>query len=243
MTAHTKSPNRHASMGDLNNSLIFQFILADLMEAYEKFQKIDILSCRKSSQNQASVNLLQNKDTASQIQFMLHQLVGSKKNLSYLPWNLHEGTLARLKSHCLIFAQNADNDGKEFMAIQHYAEKTWQHCLQILDLLHEMPDKCTPLFAILEKACGAMHRFAKLIPKIIHQFKEDENVIFFVLRHHQQLDKLYGKRFIYKLFSRIYPNGMQDVQNLLNTNYLARNFDNITPVIARMIAELEMNNQ
>lgn len=241
MTPYAGASARHVNAYHLNNSLLFQFILADFFAAFEEIQTIDILCHRKPISTPENPYQPHNQELPDQIETILNKLIGSKRDsMRLFSWNFSEGTLTRLKTYCSVFAQNADNDEKELIAMQYYADKVWQHCLQAIEALHDSPDQRTPLFVAHEKASGAMHRFAKIISRVIQQFRDDENVVFFVLRHKQQIDKLYGRRFIIKLLCRMYPKGLREAQHFLTKRYVDRNFDNLLPKLSAIFTELEV---
>jgi glutamine synthetase adenylyltransferase len=158
-------------------------------------------------------------------------------------WNFNEGLLSKLRTYCSLFLQNDDTDEKELIAIQHYAEKIWHHYLQALDALQEVPQDRTQLLTSLDKASSAMHRFAKLIPRLAYHFKHDENVILFLLKNHKILDRLYTNRFVIKLLTKMYPKGIKEVQHFLIEKYSARGFENLLPSIQAAVAELEASSQ
>lgn len=241
MTPYAGASARHVNACNLNNSLLFQFILADFFAAFEEMQRVDILCHRKPIPLPESAHQPHNQELSDQIEVILNKLIGSKReSMRLFSWNFSEGILTRLKTYCAVFAQSADNDEKELIAMQYYADKVWQHCLQAVEALRESPNQRTPLFVALEKASGATQRFAKIISRVIQQFRDDENVVFFVLRRKQQIDKLYGKRFIIKLLCRMYPKGLREARHFLTKRYMERNFDNLLPTLSAIFTELEV---
>jgi len=98
------------------------------------------------------------------------------------------------------------------------------------------------MLAAVDKASSAMHRFAKQLSRLIHQFRDDENVIFFLLRHHSVLDSLYGQRFTLKLLSRMFSKGLKEAQHFLITRYAERGFTVVENPIRTLAAEIEASN-
>lgn len=241
MTLYAGISARHVNSYHQNNSLLFQFILTEFLEAYTEIQQLDALCSRiptplppeESAYRQAENNM-------HLIQKTLTKLVGPTRDYMRLfSWNFSEGVISKLRTYCALFLQNADTDEKELIAIQHYADKIWQNCLQAADALHEMPQDHTQLFTALEKSSSAMQRFAKLITRLIHQFRNDENVMFYILRNHKTFDKLFGNRYIIKLFSKVYSKGLKEAEHLLIRKYSGRGFENILPSIYATTAEVE----
>lgn len=223
MILQIPSSNRHFNAYHQNNSLLFQFILAEFLDVYQEIRKIEALKNEGYETLGAS----------------LVKLVGASRDyMRFFAWNFSDGTLSKLKNYCALFSENADGEEKEPIAIQHYADKAWGSCLQATDLLLELPEERATIALTIEKGCNAVHRFAKLIVRVITQFRDDENVVFFVLKHHQKFDALFGSRFISKLFSRMYPKGIKEVRHFLLKKYEARGFENILPTIEAKITEI-----
>lgn len=241
MTLYAGISARHVNSYHQNNSLLFQFILVEFIEAFTEIQKIDALCSRTPSPLPSGEHAYrQIENNIPTIQMTLSKLVGPTGDYMRLfTWNFSEGLLSKLRTYCSLFLQNADTDEKELIAIQHYAEKVWQSCLQATDALQEIPQDRPAVFTALEKSSSAMQRFAKVIVRLIHQFRDDENVIFFIVRNHKIFDKLYGNRFITKLFTKIYPKGLKDVQQLLIRKYTERGFENVLPSICNAVTEIE----
>lgn len=239
MTSYAGISPRHVNTYHHNNSLLLQFLLVEFLEAFTEIQRLDILQKRTPLPNHEATSR-QKESEREQIEASLAKLVGSTRDYMRLfSWNFSEGLLVKLKTYCTLFLQNAEGNEKELIAMQHYAEKIWQACLLAIDALHETPQERAPLVASLDKACSSMHRFSKLAARLIHQFREDENVIFFVVRHHQRFDRLYGNRFVYKLLNRMYQKGLRETQQVLVKKYTERGFDNILPIIQTNLAEIE----
>lgn len=235
MAFYTGITIRHVNSYHQNNSLLFQFILAEFIDAYTEIQRID--SLRRTTPSPSNESAPQD-DTP--IKEALIKLLGSPKEyMRIFSWNFSEGLLAKLRTYCALFIQNAESDEKDLIAIQHYADKVWQGCLQAIDSLQENPKDRALFLNPLDKAITAMQRLAKLIARLVHQFRDDENAIFYVLRHHKILDKLYGHRFIVKLMGKIYTKGLKEAHFFLVKKYQQRGFDQVVSAIETAIKEVE----
>ena len=205
-----------------NDSLLFQFILSEFLEVFLETQA-----------------LAKKLHSQEEILRVLTKLVGSSQDMRLFSWNHLSGQLAKLKNYCSLFLQNADSHEKEPIALQYNADKAWIYCLEALDLIHQTSPDHTASLTAIEKACSSLQRFARLIVRLLPQFRDDENVIFFVLRHHEKFDALYGSKFINRLFYRMYPKGPKEAGFFLTQKYLHRGFDNLLPLVASKISELE----
>jgi len=228
-----------ANHGYFTDSLLFQFILGEFLESYELTQQLDIL-CNRKQTPLGSQQVMDREENLSQVEVILSKLVGSARDYMRLfSWNFTDGALQKLKMYCSLFLQHVDTDEKELIALQHYADKIWQSYLNALDTLREDPKDRHAFLANIDKASSAMNRFSKLISRLIHQFRDDENVIFFVLRNRVQFDKLYGNRFVARLFLKLYPKGFREIQLFLLKKYSERGFDNLLFTISSKMSELE----
>lgn len=245
MTPYTGVAARHVNSYHQSNSLLFQFILLEFIEAYTEIQYLDALRNRTPSPWTQDESACHQADPHFHlIAVALTKLAGSPKDhMRLFSWNFSEGLLAKLRSYCTLFLQNDDTNEKEWIAIQHYADKIWQACMQAIDAVQDIPQDRHILILALDKASAAMQRLAKIIARLIHQFRDDENVIFYVLRHHKIFDKLYGHRFTVKLMAKIYPKGVKEVYLLLAKKYQERGFDNLLPTIDAVIQEVEASLQ
>lgn len=170
----------------------------------------------------------------------LAKLVGAMRDyMRIFGWNFNASLLAKLKAYCALFLQNADTEEKELIALQHYVEKVWQAGIQALDALRAEPYDRSSMIAAVDKGAKAMNRLSKLIARLFLQFRDDENVVFCFLQHHELLDKLYGPRFCAKLLCRLYPKGLKEAKHMLTCRYTVRGFDHLIPIIDAKISALE----
>jgi hypothetical protein len=128
--------------------------------------------------------------------------------------------------------------------MHHYIDKAWQQGVQAKILLNNSElnnsEEDRPQFlAALEKMNQSIQRFAKQMARILLQFREDENIIFFLLRHRTELETVYSPRFLNKLLLRMYPKGLCELKQLLKAKYNNRGFTNISSGIDAHFAELE----
>lgn len=218
-------PARHYNAYHQKDSLLFQFILSELISVHREIHGLTL--CLEQNESK----LLGEK---------LGKLVGSSQDFMRLfSWNLGDGMLFKLKNYCALFSHNADTKEKEPLALLHYAEKLWAHCLQTLEAFREAPIECIGLKIPLEKTMNSVNRFSKLIARLIPQFRDDENVLFYIVRHHTEFDALYGPKFTYRLMHRLFQKGLKEAKFFLTKKYKDRGFDNLLPAIDGLISELE----
>lgn len=244
MTLYAGISARHVNSYHVNNSLLFQFILSEFIEAFTEIKKLDKLCSRSdASLAQTPKEAIVPDLDYNKIQASLRFLVGSTKDyMRIFSWNFSEGVLTKLKTYCSLFLENSISSEKDFIAIQHYSEKVWQGCLQAIDGIEEVPVDRAAILVAIDKASTAMHRFSKQLARLTHQFRDDENVVLFLLRHHAVLDSLYGPRFTLKLLCRMFSKGLREVQHFLIMKYSERGFNAIEKTIRTFAAEVEASN-
>lgn len=234
MTSYSGLSHRHVNAYHHRNSLIFQFILTEFIESFEEIQQLERLCSRK-----VDVHTKNKEETQKQIESAITKLVGSTRDyMRIFSWNFGDGLLEKLKTYCALLLRNAANDEKEIIALLHYAEKTWQAVMQAKDHLHEDNHRKI-LLHYFEKANTSLQRFSKVIVRIVPQFRDDENVVFCILRNKEKLDRLHGPRFVAKMLGRMYSKGLKEAHHFLSRKYAERGFDHLLPVITKKISEVE----
>lgn len=217
-----------------NNSLMFQFILTEFIHASRELMHFDNLS------SDAEITQIQH------LQLPIRILAGCHKDHSrYFALNQENGIFPRLKAYSAILIHNGEAHDKSLLALNHQITKAWLLCIESLDafsLLQAHPlekDYLTALHRLLKKLMTSTLKLRKLIAEIILSFNADENVLFFVLRHKEQLDKIYGAGFVKKIFRKMYPDGLAKADQFLRHRYTNRGFENLAVVITSKIAELQ----
>ncbi|MFQ5728816.1 MAG: hypothetical protein ACE5GN_00455 [Waddliaceae bacterium] len=243
-----ESPKSHLTTYHDNNSIVMQFILFELINAFDIIDEIESLI--------PEINLDSSKKFSSSDRENLDSLTASitrlagytQKYMRIFTWNLNDGILAKLKNYCSFFATNLKPLDADVMALQRHADRAWINCLEALDQIRaaQRPSSgkapgLLKLKSALEKMITRLRNLTKVIANICHQFREDENVLFFILSHQEELDRLYKTDFVVILFCKIFPKGLADAERLLMKKFASRGFDHLIPIISQKIAALDMD--
>jgi hypothetical protein len=238
-----------------NNSLLFQFILTELICAFRLIKEVNQLS------NELKEDLHSNRseEVFYNLKSCISKLAGSSQEyMRFFSWNNEDGALAKLKNNCAYFSQNSEYEEKDIRNLHRFAHKAWLLCLRALDMMRlieheslldepnseESPDShLALLMQTIHKVNLSIERVAALIVRLFTQFREDENVVFFLLRYKEQLNELYGTNFVFKLLLQMYPKGLKQASHFLLKKYAGRGFDNLLPIIASKISELEASQK
>lgn len=73
------------------------------------------------------------------------------------------------------------------------------------------------------------HKVYSLLECLIELCKEEENLIFFLLKNRITIDKVMGENHLYQFFSRLYQNQLETLQEVLCDRYHRRGFFSLIP--------------
>lgn len=250
MTLPFKQTLRDFNTYHHNHSLLLQFILSEFIITFSELQKMHLLAADLKEASHHSLLTEQDHLIIETLMKSISKLAGSSQDyMRIFSWNNDDGALAKLKNYCAMISQNAGREDKEFTILHRNANKAWLACLQTLDvfrLLQQQSKKTNCLdeasytefqFAF-HKMSASLRRFSNLLAELLEQFKEDENVIFFILRYQDQIDALYEPKFVAKLFSKMYSKKLQGARQFLISKYKERGFEHLLPSINTKFAEL-----
>ncbi len=230
----TKSPQHLIQAYHLDRSLLFQFILAEMIKAH---QEAALLSWRKK------------KLTPSDIQLLIHPIIRlcgiQQEYMRIFAWNSSEGILAKLKKYCAYFAEMGPSGNKQLTTLQRLASSAWLTGMQCADHLRQLKEKekyseseTTQLSKNLTRLKTTIHKLGKETIRAIREFNQNENVIFYILRHAEQFDIAFGSGFVKKLIEDLYSEGLSEALQLLKNRYTLRGFDHLIPHISNCITAL-----
>lgn len=226
----------HLNIYHQKYSLLFQFILAEFIESYTEVLYIHSFSETESSQI--------TKESLAKLTTAIRKLSGSQTDyMSLFNYRNEESILAKLKNYCAFFSQHAEQQSKESIEMHKFINRAWLACIQSLDMIYLLDESTAKTYQktlrkALLKIVTLMQRFSRALIKVLTQFKTDENIVFYLLRHHAIFDELFGSQFVYKLLHRMYPKGLEGVAAFLKKNYAVRGFEHLFPLIDTKLAEL-----
>lgn len=216
------------------HNLLFQFILSELILVQRELKQLE--------------TILQQPLEPKAPALMTHMtnLAGStQSHLRIFSWS-DDGMLTKLRYYTALLCQtNPLHDSME-TAIDQEANESWLLAMQVLDTIRALrrtrttaPD-IADLKAAFKKLSKSIKRLANLVSDAIVHYQDDENVIFFLVRHHRDLGELYeNPSFVPKLLRKMFPKKLPEVQTFLTKSYKARGFHHLVPVIQERLAELE----
>lgn len=187
-------------------SLLFQFIFSEYLITHRELQSLLHL-------------MRQGKDISS----VLLRLTGAVEDyIRLFALSYHDGSLAKLKSNCAYFMQSEEIPEEEAALMHSHADQAWLLCSECLYKKSEH---------LIQEALEQLESFGKILQRMIPYFKGDENVLYFILRHREQLAVPFGPQFVRNCFEQIYPEGLNSALKFLLDRYMARGFSYLIPII------------
>lgn len=207
---------RNLSSYHHTDSLLIQFVLDEFLMTMQKA-------------SQLSETLLQpqpSSDFDLRLKEVLLGLSGSEQDYGKLfSWVIHCGVLTKLKHNATLLMEG-DRDDADLGKLHSIVTKAYTDCQAALHL---------PTIALCQKAIDTLGKLKPVIKKILVKFKEDENVLFFVLRHQKSLNKVLGNGWTKSFFTKLYPEGGL---TYLKSRFETRGFNDLIPDITKHWQEL-----
>ena len=145
------------------------------------------------------------------------------------PWTPPKGSLSKLHAYAALLSI-AMNGYEPAQMLNDEIAKTWQVAKMTSEKMSH-PE--------LLKLVQAADRVAHLVPPLLDSFSRDENVIYFLVRHRETLDKLYGYGFVRQLCQKWHPKGVKGIETLLISRYQTRGFNHPVEKIKHLMSDIE----
>lgn len=210
MPALQMGVKRHLNAFHHSVPLIFQFFLAELIQACGQFQNI----CTLITEEQFNHSLFA----------LLARFCGqSPDHRQLVYWSTDSSRLSKLHQFASLLSSRSNSE--QLPLLEKSTQKAWLLGIRLLTALEEQ--KISNLDTILNKLRRAMKQITKEAVKIFTIFQDDENVLYFVLRHRDQLDAIYEKNFTVQLFATLFPEGLHKAEKLITERYTSRGFNRL----------------
>ncbi len=218
--------------------LVIQFILFELLLSVNETNEI-LAQLKKAPRNKTQVA----KSVKSILESMI-RLSGSHNydTMRLFSRNFSQGILIKLKNYCAFYVEKVGGTDNYMMEA---AERSWIYSLQALDIIHQLhhqgapkPQEFIALKGIIEKMSHCISSLARQISEVLILYRQNENIIYFILRFHSQLDSIYGEKFCQRLLDKMYPKGKNSIEYYICRRYSQRGFHNQIPHIKRYLSQI-----
>lgn len=140
-------------------------------------------------------------------------------------WGAHMGFLNKLQEHAVLMKRSFPNQKR---AIARF-EKTLEKNIQALTKQKE----------ILPDTFGrAIREIYSAIEKFFPLCKENENLILFLLKHKEEIDRIMGKDYLRKFLQKAYPEGFEMLGEKMCDRYHERGFFSQIPEFKLLLSDL-----
>lgn len=242
----TRIPGRQFFTVDFqNNGILFQFILSQFLKVAKTFQSID-------SQSTKIKDLVERSEAPTKrcIRRLLESftdLTGDHEDfIPLFPWNNQTGSLSTFYHYTCILCRKKSHD-QNATKLANNAERYYRQALQAYNYLVDMEKEeeerrialSQPLVNTIKACERSMGRISRLIALWITVFYKNENVLLFLLLHHEEFDAMYKAPITQQLFQKMFPEGLKQGEQFLLRRYGKRGFSNLLPLISDKLNALQ----
>jgi hypothetical protein len=225
--------HHHLRTSEERHNLLVQFIYSELMESFEIIKCIEKLKLSDES--------LLNEGVAENLYHLLLKLVGNPKSSSHYFSNEKSGTFSKIKSYSALLSEIKSIQKKEISYLNQVGNQMWILSLQACDacksLLQEQDINKTLLF-LIKRMIHALKVYLKIIKQFLMHYKQDENVLFFLLQNQEKLDAMYHENFVASLFKKMFFRSLKRAELFIYTRYSIRGFSHLLPLIQMKFEKL-----
>jgi hypothetical protein len=229
------------------NSILFQFILNQFLEATTIVKKIETLSEELSDFSQ-NPKELSNSENLKLLQSSIEQLVVPPKSDSSAPWSKKEGSFQRLSHFSFLFSKKAEGMARNTKQLSVVTSQACHHAFLIQEAIYIFKTHRSLFnFQQLETKLNLLVKnklqLGKVIQSIAEKYMNNENIIFFLLKNKKLFDQNLSSLFLIDIFLTAFPKGKNEIKDFLIQKYTERKFHHLIPEIETSISSLGANNE
>jgi len=229
---------------ELSPSLLFQFVLLRYLAIHE-----NIVACEKlMAKIQHLPSPTSPPSELKKLENHLGKIMGSIGDRPMqMPWDNGSHWLLKLSKTCQHLIQNKylvcersqriSSCIDKMHTISNKIDETLRHLRKAT--LRIQTDDIAVLFHSLKQLHRTMRRFCQLIVEGIFVFREDENVLLFLVQYKDRFDALNGKDFVKELLIKLYPKGINELLKFLHQRFEERGFTRLLPMITNKVIKLD----
>lgn len=165
----------------------------------------------------------------------LIRLAGAEQEyMRIFSWIVDSGFLTKLKNYADALLEQSSLEKAHKTAhlkLLETAHRAWSSCLLVLDELRSPQKKSKTLKAQLQQALGAIEDLNPLIQTLIPYYKNNENILFFLLRYKERFDHIHEKDWTAQFLRKLHPQG---TKNYMMGRYKERGFTDVVAQIEEL---------
>lgn len=204
------TPNNRFAFYHQNEALLFQFLLHECLRAHL---------------------ILKKKPDAA----LFLQLTGNLNRPSDT-WQAPYGHLPRLFHYCSLLSVHFNNPATSLCKnLGLSLERAYELAKRCHDLRDKDEEEHAKHYTKLRKEIRV---FMKLLFEKAHDFRDNASVLFFLLRHQEQLDSVYKEPIVRKTFHVFFPDGMDEAYHFLVEKLSKKGFNHLIPLIEQKLKNI-----
>lgn len=220
-----------------NQSVLIQFLLREFIDSFRHVQDINLILKKKQI----------NTSSLKAIGELLARIIGPlREENEFFTWMERSGAIRLFGHYCHLvceYEKKIHKDSLELLRVTTLAMHDYILGQEILKQgtksLTSADQQLTQFLRYLERAGSSFTRASEIIPDIIYRFRKDENILFFLLRHGEEIDSLFNQGFIKDLLVRCHPKGgIEKAESYMISRYEARGFSELPIQISHFIEQL-----
>jgi len=219
--------SRHLLQLILSESIFINDHFKEIEETLEEPQKEGDVSCARCGQTALYNRFLQK---------VIHLL--GEKHESHFIWDEKKGSLKKFTDLSLHFAKHQEPLASSHLIeeLHHLSFFLKQASLKLQHIAQKPPlSLFKESFELLKQQFkSTLTIFFNSLP----HFKDDENILFFLVDQQERLDRSFGAKTTLHLVEKIFPEGIKNAEHFLLERYTARGFTHITAQIPEKFAAL-----
>lgn len=236
----------------ISHSLLFQFVLVEFFQAHKQLQIMEPLL--PSSLDRKMAKGIPHAHLPALIQGFTLLSGSSQGYVRDFSWNNEWGILTKLNHYFFLFVRNKITEYDTLLPLQNDLHKALLAALQCRDFLrfvqeHEQENhvttttlRYTTFFRNIIHIHTTFAKLARTVTHTIPQFHEDENLLFFLIRHQTEFNDTYEGGFLLNLLKSLFPGGLKQLETFLFTKYTARSFHHLLPIISEKLVQLTQSS-
>ncbi|HKZ00378.1 MAG TPA: hypothetical protein VJ112_04350 [Rhabdochlamydiaceae bacterium] len=146
-------------------------------------------------------------------------------------WTYPICPLQKTREHMLLLQQAFPTAKKKFLKFEKVLKKT----LSLLENPKKQEVSCYLMSLLKQLFCS--------IEPFIENCKENENLIYFLIKNRLKIDQLMENQHLHSFLNRIFPQGLKCLSKKMSDLYYERGFQTVIPQIKALIAELEESHE
>lgn len=220
-----------------NDGLIFQFLLVEFFKMMHEVKTIE--------KQLKQLEKTQSVDFQEIIKPVAAFSGGMLSYTRFFPWGLEEGILGRFAYYTQLLT-NFGKYNKELEPLQINLEKGEKEVVSSLECLKKAQKEKSrsfleeSLIKNLKATLRTLKKMVKYLPPLLSRFKNNEHVIYFLLRFQHTMGEIYGKSFLIQFLEKTFHGKLQYLEQFLVKEYSSRGFKKLSKNIKEKVAELAL---